>query len=102
MSSVPIDHYLVLASILFMIGAIGVLTRRSVLVILMSIQLMLSAASLTFLAFSRLHGDHQGHVMVLFVIAVGVAELAIGLAMVLRIFRHKRSVNIDDIRVQSS
>ena len=102
MSSVPIDHYLVLASILFMIGAVGVLTRRSTLVILMSMQLMLSAVSLTFLAFARLHGDHQGHLMVLFIIAVGVAELAVGLAMVLRIFRHKRSVNIDDVCVQSS
>ena len=98
MSSVPIDHYLVLASILFMIGVIGVLTRRNALVILMSVELMLNAANLTFLAFSRLHGDQQGHVMVFFVIAVAAAEAAVGLAIVLSIFRHKRSVNVDDIR----
>ena len=98
MSSVPIEHYLVLASILFMIGVIGVLTRRNALVILMSVELMLNAANLTFLAFSRLHGDQQGHVMVFFVIAVAAAEAAVGLAIVLSIFRHKRSVNVDDIR----
>ena len=98
MSSVPIENYLVLASILFMIGVAGVLTRRNALVILMSVELMLNAANLTFLAFSRLHGDQQGHVMVFFVIAVAAAEAAIGLAIVLSIFRHKRSVNVDDIR----
>ena len=98
MSSVPIDHYLVLASILFMIGVVGVMTRRNALVILMSVELMLNAANLTFLAFSRLHGDQQGHVMVFFVIAVAAAEAAVGLAIVLSIFRHKRSVNVDDIR----
>lgn len=98
MSSVPIEHFLVLAAILFGIGTIGVLTRRNALVILMSIELMLNAANLTFLSFARLHGDSQGHVMVFFVIAVAAAEAAVGLAIVMSIFRHKQSVNVDDIR----
>ncbi len=98
MSQVPIEHYLYLAAVLFTIGAAGVLTRRNALVILMSIELMLNAANLTFLAFARQHGDHHGHVMVFMVIAVAAAEAAVGLALVLGIFRHKRSVNVDDMR----
>ena len=98
MSSVSIDHYLVLASMLFSIGAIGILTRRNALIVLMSVQLMLNASNLSFLAFARLHGDQQGHLMVLFIMAVAVIEAAIGLVLVLRIFRQKRSVNVDDIR----
>ena len=98
MASVPIEHFLILAALLFCIGAVGVMTRRNALIILMSVELMLNAANLTFLAFARLHGDNAGHVMVFFVIAVAAAEAAVGLAMVLAIFRHKRSVNVDDIR----
>ncbi|MFT7621951.1 MAG: NADH-quinone oxidoreductase subunit K [Myxococcota bacterium] len=98
MPIVPIDHYLILAAILFSIGAAGVMTRRNALVILMSVELMLNAANLTFLAFARMHGDNTGHVMVFFVIAVAAAEAAVGLAIVLNVFRHKRTVNVDDIR----
>jgi NADH-quinone oxidoreductase subunit K len=98
MTSVPIEHFLILAALLFCIGAVGVMTRRNALIILMSVELMLNAANLTFLAFARLHGDNAGHVMVFFVIAVAAAEAAVGLAMILAIFRHKRSVNVDDIR----
>ena len=98
MSSVPVEHYLYLAAVLFCIGATGVLTRRNALVVLMSVELMLNAANLTFLAFSRLHGDAQGHVMVFFVIAVAAAEAAVGLALVLAVFRHKRSVDVDDVK----
>jgi len=98
LASVPIDHYLVLAAVLFCIGMAGVLTRRNALVILMSVELMLNAANLTLLAFARLHGDNTGHVMVFFVIAVAAAEAAVGLAIVLNVFRHKRSVNVDDIK----
>ena len=98
MTSVPIEHFLILAALLFCIGAVGVMTRRNALIILMGVELMLNAANLTFLAFARLHGDNAGHVMVFFVIAVAAAEAAVGLAMILAIFRHKRSVNVDDIR----
>lgn len=98
MTHVPIEHFLVLATVLFCIGAAGVMTRRNALVILMSVELMLNAANLTILAFARMHGDNTGHVMVFFVIAVAAAEAAVGLALVLSIFRHKRSVNVDDIR----
>ena len=96
--SVPVEHYLMLAAVLFGIGAIGVLTRRNALIILMSVELMLNAANLTFLAFARMHGDPLGHVMVFFVIAVAAAEAAVGLAIVLSLFRHKQSVNVDEIR----
>ncbi len=98
MPSVPIDHFLILAALLFAIGAAGVMTRRNALVILMSVELMLNAANLTFLAFSRMHGDQGGHVMVAVVIAAAAAEAAVGLAIVLNVFRHKRSVNVDDVR----
>jgi NADH-quinone oxidoreductase subunit K len=98
MSNVPIDHYLILAAILFSIGMAGVLTRRNALVILMSVELMLNAGNLTLLAFARLHGDNAGHVMVFFVIAVAAAEAAVGLAIILNVFRHKGSINVDEIR----
>jgi NADH-quinone oxidoreductase subunit K len=98
MPPVGLEHYLILGALLFIIGAAGVMTRRNALVILMSIELMLNGANLTFLAFARLHNDLQGHVMVFFVIAVAAAEAAVGLAIVMSIFRHKRSVNVDDAK----
>lgn len=98
MPQVPIEHYLALAAVLFLIGAAGVLTRRNALVILMSVELMLNGANLTFLAFARKFGDNAGHAMVFFVIAVAAAEAAVGLALVLSIFRHRRTVNLDDVR----
>ena len=98
MPNVPTEHYLILAAVLFTIGVAGVMTRRSALVILMSVELMLNSANLTFLAFSRMHGDNTGHVMVFMIIAVAAAEAAVGLAIVLSVFRHKRSVNVDDVK----
>ena len=98
MSSVPIEYYLVLAAVLFCIGAVGVLTRRNALVLLMSVELMLNAANLTLLAFARLHGDNTGHVMVFFVIAVAAAEAAVGLAILLNVFRHRETINVDELR----
>ena len=98
MPNVPTEHYLVLAAVLFTIGVAGVLTRRNALVILMSVELMLNSANLTFLAFARMHGDNTGHVMVFMTIAVAAAEAAVGLAIVLSVFRHKRSVNVDDAK----
>lgn len=98
MPAVPLAHYLVLASILFGIGAIGLLTRRNALVVLMSVEIMLNAVNLTFIAFARYRGDTIGHVVTFFVIAVAAAEAAVGLALVLSIFRHKRAVNVDAMR----
>lgn len=95
---VPITHYLVLAALLFVIGMFGVLVRRNALVVFMSVELMLNAANLTFLAFARQRGDDMGHVNAFFVIAVAAAEAAIGLAIVIAIFRSRGTVQIQDIR----
>ena len=96
-SVISINHYLVLAVILFFIGAGGVLVRRCVLTMLMSVELMLNAVNLTILAFARYNLLVQGHVMVFFVITVAAAEAAVGLAIILMVFRHRRSVNADEI-----
>ena len=100
-------HYLVLAAILFALGAAGVVLRRNAIIVLMSIELMLNAVNLTFLTFSRFPllpaatanlGARmmQGHAAVFFVIAVAAAEAAVGLAIVIAAFRSRRSVNVDD------
>jgi NADH-quinone oxidoreductase subunit K len=95
---VPITHYLVVAALLFVIGMFGVMVRRNALVVFMCVELMLNAANLTFLAFARQRGDDLGHVNAFFVIAVAAAEAAIGLAVVIAVFRTRGTVNIQDIR----
>jgi NADH-quinone oxidoreductase subunit K len=95
---VPITHYLALAAILFTMGMFGVMVRRNALVVFMCIELMLNASNLTFLAFARMRGDMLGHVNAFFVIAVAAAEAAIGLAIVIAIFRSRGTLNIQDIR----
>ena len=95
---VPITHYLVLAALLFVIGMFGVMVRRNALGGFMSVELMLNASNLTFLSFARQRGDDLGHVNAFFVIAVAAAEAAIGLAVVIAVFRSRGTVNIQDIR----
>jgi NADH-quinone oxidoreductase subunit K len=95
---VPLQWYLMLAAALFGIGLVGVLIKRNALVVMMSIELMLNAANLTFLAFARQQGNISGHAIAFFVIAVAAAEAAIGLAIVIAIFRTRDSVNIDEVR----
>src|SRR5687768_7330307 len=95
---VPTTHYLALAAILFGLGMFGVMVRRNALVVFMCIELMLNAASLTFLAFARHRGDDLGHVSAFFVIAVAAAEAAIGLAIVIAVFRSRGTVNVEEIR----
>jgi NADH-quinone oxidoreductase subunit K len=98
------QHYLVLAAVLFALGAAGVVLRRNALIVLMSIELMLNAVNLTFLAFSRfpLMGNSPqgsflvGHAAVFFVIATAAAEAAVGLAIIIAVFRSRTSVNVDD------
>jgi len=92
---IPLSSYLVVALILFGIGAAGVIARRNALTVLMSIEIMLNAVNLSFLAFARFHADMTGHMITFFVIAVAAAEAAVGLALVLGIFRHKKAVNVD-------
>jgi len=95
---VPVHDYLILAAILFCLGMFGVLVRKSALVVFMSIELMLNAANLTFLAFARERADTAGHLSAFFVIAVAAAEASIGLAIVIAVFRSRGSINIQDIR----
>lgn len=95
---VPITNFLILAAVLFCVGMFGVLVRRNALVVFMSIELMLNAANLTFVAFAKDRADAIGHVSAFFIIAVAAAEAAIGLAIVIAVFRSRGSVNVDDIR----
>lgn len=97
MQSVTIDWYVALSTILFTIGALGVLLRRNAIIIFMSVEMMLNSANLLFVAFSRHLGDLNGQVLVFFVITVAAAEVAVGLALIVTIFRTKRSINIDEI-----
>lgn len=98
MSTIPLSWYLMLGAVLFAIGAVGVLTRRNALIIFMSVEIMLNAVNLTFIAFSRYRGDEGGQAIAFFVIAVAAAEAAVGLAIVLSVFRHKQTVNVDEIK----
>lgn len=99
MMGVPVEHYLVLAAILFGIGGLGVVIRRNVIVILMSIELMLNAVNLTFVALAREHAAIDGQVMVFFVMTVAAAEVAIGLAIILLNFAQRKTVNADEINL---
>ena len=94
---VPIDHYLVLAAVLFAIGAFGVLLRRNVIVILMSVELMLNAVNITFVALAHRAGTVDGQVIVFFVMTVAAAEAAVGLAIILANFARRRTVYADEI-----
>lgn len=94
MLKVGLNQYLMLSAILFTMGILGVLLRKNVLVILMSIELMLNAVNLSFIAFSRYSGNIDGQVMVFFVMTVAAAEAAVGLALAVTIFKRFRDVNI--------
>ena len=96
---VDINWYVALSAILFTIGAMGVLLRRNAIIVFMSIELMLNAANLLFVAFARHLGDLDGQVLVFFVITVAAAEVAVGLALLVAIFRTKHSINIDEINL---
>ncbi len=95
---VPITWYLWLAAVLFTIGLSGVLLKRNALIIMMSVELMLNAANLTFIAFARQTGNVGGHAIAFFVIAVAAAEAAVGLAIVIAVFRTRGTLNVDEVR----
>jgi NADH-quinone oxidoreductase subunit K len=95
---VPTTWYLYVAALLFTIGLSGVLLKRNALIVMMSVELMLNAANLTFLAFARQSGDVAGHAIAFFVIAVAAAEAAVGLAIVIAIYRTRGGINLDDVR----
>jgi NADH-quinone oxidoreductase subunit K len=91
----PLGHYLILSAILFAIGTAGVFMRRNLITILLSIEIMLNAVNLTFVAFGRHHGSVDGQVIVAFVMTVAAAEAAVGLAIIVALFRHRESLNPD-------
>ncbi|MCH2539515.1 MAG: NADH-quinone oxidoreductase subunit NuoK [Anaerolineales bacterium] len=96
---IPTTYYLALSAILFSIGVIGVLVRRNAIVIFMSIELMLNSANLAFVAFAREFGTLDGQLMVFFVMTVAAAEVAVGLALIVAIFRSKASIDVDAVNL---
>ena len=90
-----LDHYLVLSAVLFAIGTAGVFLRRNLITILLAIEIMLNAVNLTFVAFGRVHGSADGQVIVFFVMTVAAAEAAVGLAIVIALFRHRETLSPD-------
>lgn len=96
---VDLYMYLGLSAMLFTIGVAGVLTRRNVIIVFMCIELMLNSVNLTLAAFSSFLGDQTGQILVFFVMAVAAAEAAVGLAIVIALFRNKQTVNIDEINI---
>ena len=99
MLSLPIEYYLVLTAIIFLIGTIGVLTRRNAIIIFMCVELMLNSVNLTLVAFSQYMGDVAGQIMVLLVMTVAAAEAAVGLAILLALFRNKQTIYVDEINL---
>lgn len=93
----PVDYYLGLSAVLFIIGALGVLIRRNSIVVFMSVELMLNAANLVFVAFARFYRLMSGQIIVFFIITVAAAEVAVGLALIVAIFRTKHSIDVDQI-----
>ena len=96
---VTIEHYLVLSAILFIIGAYGVIIRKNLVIVLMSLELMLNSANLAFVAFSRTLGDMTGQVFMIMTLTVAAAEVAVGLAFVVVIYTHRGTLDIDVLKM---
>ncbi|NQS98542.1 MAG: NADH-quinone oxidoreductase subunit NuoK [candidate division Zixibacteria bacterium] len=96
---IGLNHYLILSTLIFALGVIGVLVRKNAIIIFMSIELMLNAVNLAFVAISHFTGNIDGQVFVFFIMTVAAAEVAVGLAIIITIFRNRQSVNIDDISI---
>ena len=99
MSEVTIEWYIALCVVLFTIGSLGVLLRRNAIIIFMSVEMMLNSANLAFVSFARYLGDLDGQILVFFVITVAAAEVAVGLALIVAIFRTKKSISLDDLNL---
>lgn len=97
--TIPIEYYLILSAFMFIAGVAGVLTRRNAIIVFMSIELMLNSANLTLVTFSSYLGNSIGQLFVFFVMTVAAAEAAVGLAIIIAIFRNKLTVNIDEINI---
>lgn len=94
---VDISYYVLLSAVLFTTGAAGVLVRRNPLIIFMSVELMLNAANLAFVAFASMHNSLDGQIFVFFVMTVAAAEVAVGLALIVQIFKSRHSINVDEM-----
>jgi len=97
--SVPMEYYLILSAFMFIVGVAGVLTRRNAIVVFMSVELMLNSANLSLITFSSFMGNPAGQLFVFFVMTVAAAEAAVGLAVIIALFRNKLTVNIDEINI---
>ena len=97
--NVPLEYYLILSAFMFIVGIIGVLTKRNAIIVFMSVELMLNSANLTMITFASFMGSSVGQLFVFFVMTVAAAEAAIGLAIIIAIFRNKLTVNIDEINI---
>jgi NADH-quinone oxidoreductase subunit K len=97
MTPVGLEHYLVVSALLFSLGLLGVITRRNLLVIYMSLELMLNSANLALVAFSRFNSNLDGQVMVFFIITVAAAEVAVGLALIVALFRKRPTAHVEDL-----
>lgn len=93
------SYYLILAALLFTVGGLGVVLRRNAILVFMSVELMLNSVNLTLVTFSRINGDLEGQVMAFFVMVVAAAEVVVGLAIIMSIFRSRRSASIDDVNL---
>ena len=99
MTSIPIEYFLILSAFMFVVGVAGVLIRRNAIVVFMCIELMLNSANLSLVAFSSYLGNPIGQIFVFFVMTVAAAEAAVGLAIIIAVFRNKLTVNIDEINI---
>ena len=95
--TVSLEHYLVVSALLFCLGLFGVVARRNLLIIYMSLELMLNAANLAFVAFSRFNNNLNGQVMVFFIITVAAAEVAVGLALIVALYRKRQTTHVEDL-----
>ena len=96
---VPVEHVVILSLIIFSIGILGVLIRKNAIIIFMSIELMLNAVNLSLVGFSRYYNSVDGQVFVFLVMTLAAAEVAVGLAIIVSLFRNKNSINIDDMNI---
>ncbi|HEX9741227.1 MAG TPA: NADH-quinone oxidoreductase subunit NuoK [Nitrospiraceae bacterium] len=97
--TIPVFYYVILSAIVFIIGMVGVLIRRNIIIILLSVELMLNATNINFVAFSNYFHDVAGQVFVFFTLTVAAAEVAVGLAIIIALHRSKSSINVDDFQL---
>jgi NADH-quinone oxidoreductase subunit K len=97
MTPVGLEHYLVVSALLFSLGLLGVMTRRNVLIIYLSLELMLNAANLALVAFSRFNNNINGQIIVFFIITVAASEVAVGLALIVALYRRRQTTHVEDL-----